>query len=125
MKIKIESDVFDIAKRVKQINENYYILFDTSKQKFELHSKEQQNSYCFSYPFQNLDNRFLDLVYTTNIKYIDNIVEDIDNNNREIEQREKQKTKSQTDYMLREIYSFANNSSKELDDKKSFSSIWR
>lgn len=125
MKIKIESDVFDIAKRVKQINENYYILFDTSKQKFELHSKEQQNSYCFSYPFQNLDNRFLDLVYTTNIEYIDNIVEDIDNNNREIEQREKQKTKSQTDYMLREIYSFANNSSKELDDKKSFSSIWR
>lgn len=125
MKIKIESDVFDIAKRVKQINENYYILFDTSKQKFELHSKEQQNSYCFSYPFQNLDNRFLDLVYTTNIKYIDNIMEDIDNNNREIEKREKQKTKSQTDYMFREIYSFANNSSKELDDKKLFSSIWR
>ena len=33
MKIKIESDVFDIAKRLKQINESYYILFDTSKQK--------------------------------------------------------------------------------------------
>ena len=116
MKIKIESDVFDIAKRLKQINESYYILFDTSKQKFELHSKEQQNSYCFSYPFQNLDNRFLDMVYTTNIRYIDNI---------EIERIGKQKTKSQTDYMLKEIYCFANNSSKELDEKTSFSSVWR
>ena len=118
MKIKIESDVFDIAKRLKQINESYYILFDTSKQKFELHSKEQQNSYCFSY-------RFLDMVYTTNIRYIDNIIEDIDKNNIEIERIGKQKTKSQTDYMLKEIYCFANNSSKELDEKTSFSSVWR
>ena len=125
MKIKIESDVFDIAKRLKQINESYYILFDTSKQKFELHSNEQQNSYCFSYPFQNLDNRFLDMVYTTNIRYIDNIIEDIDKNNIEIERIGKQKTKSQTDYMLKEIYCFANNSSKELDEKTSFSSVWR
>lgn len=125
MKIKIESDVFDIAKRLKQINESYYILFDTSKQKFELHSKEQQNSYCFSYPFQNLDNRFLDMVYTTNIRYIDNIIEDIDKNNIEIERIGKQKTKSQTDYMLKEIYCFANNSSKELDETTSFSSVWR
>lgn len=125
MKIKIESDVFDIAKRVKDIDEDYYILFDTSKNVYELHHKNQPNTYCFSYEFQNLDSRFIDKVYATNVNNIVNIVEDIDKNNDKIVQSENEKIKNTTDFMLREIYSFANNSSKELDDAKAFKSVWR
>ena len=40
MKIKIESDIFEISKRVKDIDENYYIVFDTKKNKYELHRYE-------------------------------------------------------------------------------------
>lgn len=125
MKIEIESDAFDIVKRIKEIDENYFLLFDLEKEKIELHNKNQINTYCFTYPYDNLDNRMIDLIYKSNIKNIDNIMEDIDKNNMKIEKKNIENAKSNADFMFREIYNFSNNSSKELDDSKAFSSIWR
>ena len=125
MKIKIESDVFDIAKRVLDIDKNYFILFDTKKNKYELHRYNQGSTYCLTCPYDNLDSRFLDLIYLTDVRFIDKIVDDIDKNNEIVEKKAKDSISNQSDYMLREIYAFANNSSKELDEKNAFSSIWR
>ena len=125
MKIEIESDVFDIIKRIKDIDKNYYIMYNLDNYKYELHYKGLSNTYCFTCPFDNLDKRFIDLIYKTNIQYIDNIVEDIDNNNVKLEQEYNNKVNSQTNYQLREIYNFSNNSSKNLDDVKAFTSVWR
>lgn len=125
MKIKIESDTFDIVERIKDIDENYFLLFDLEKEKFELHNKSQANSYCFTYPYDNLDNRMLNLIYKSSVGFIDKIMEDIDRNNCKIERNNMEKVKSDADYMFREIYNFSNNSSKELDDNKAFSSVWR
>lgn len=125
MKIEIESDVFDIIKRIKDIDKNYYIMYNLDNCKYELHYRGLPNTYCFTCPFDNLDKRFIDLVYKTNIQYIDNIVEDIDNNNVKLEQEYNNKVNSQTNYQLREIYNFSNNSSKNLDDVKAFTSVWR
>ena len=36
MKIKIESDVFDIVDRIKEIDDGYFIIYDTQKNKFEI-----------------------------------------------------------------------------------------
>ena len=110
MKIKIESDVFDIIKRIKEIDENYFVIF---------------NTYCFTYPYENLDNRIIDLIYFSNVSNIDNIVEDIDNNNAKIEKDNMNSVKSSSDYMVREIYNFSKISSKNLDELKAFSSVWR
>ena len=125
MKIKIESDVFDIIKRIKEIDENYFVIFDTNKNKYELHYKNQLNTYCFTYPYENLDNRMIDLIYFSNVSNIDNIVEDIDNNNAKIEKDNMNSVKSSSDYMVREIYNFSKISSKNLDELKAFSSVWR
>lgn len=125
MKIKIESDVFDIIKRIKEIDENYFVLFDTNKNKYELHYKNQFNTYCFTYPYENLDNRIIDLIYFSNVSNIDNIIEDIDNNNAKIEKDNMKSVKSSSDYMVREIYNFSKISSKNLDELKAFSSVWR
>ena len=125
MKIKIESDIFEISKRVKDIDENYYIVFDTKKNKYELPRCGQGGTYSLTCPYDNLDSRFFDLIYSTDVRFIDNIVEDIDKNNEIIEKKANATVTNQTDYMLREIYAFANNSSKELDEKSAFSSIWR
>ncbi len=125
MKIKIDSDVFDIVKRVKEIDDGYYIVFDVSKNKFELHNSKQQSTYCLTCPFGNLDKRLIDFIHETNCGNIDNILEEIDNNNRNIERNVYKNAKNTSDFMLREIYAFSNNSSKNLDDKKAFTSKWR
>lgn len=125
MKIKIESDVFDISKRIKEIDEGYFIMYNFDNNKYELHCINQPNTYCFSYPYENLDERFINMIYKTNIIYIDNIVEDIDKNNSKIENNINESNKDKSNYMLKEIYDFSNISSKNFDESKAFSSVWR
>ena len=124
MKIKIENDVFEITERIKEIDEGYYIVFDTKKQAYELHNLEQPNSYCLTVPYADLDTRLIDLLLYTNIRNIDNIIEDIDNNNSIIEDNVLNNVKEQTNYMVKEICDFANNSSKKFESNL-LGNVWR
>lgn len=124
MKVKIDNDVFDIAKRIKDIDEGYFILFDVDKNVYELHNKFQLTSFCLTIPYANLDNRVIDLILYSDASNIDKIIEDIDRNNEYIERNNINTMKNQTDYMLREIYNFSNNSSKKVCSN-SFATIWR
>ena len=123
MKIRIENDVFDVVKRIKQIDDGYFVVFDLDKEKYELHNKYQNNSYCLTYPYSNLDNRLVDIIHYSSVNNIDNIMAEIDNNNRYIECNASNDVKTQSEYMLREIYEFSSNSSKEFE-VDSFSTIW-
>jgi hypothetical protein len=50
VKIKISGDVYDISKRIKNIDRDYYVVYDTSKQKFEIHNSSQiDSSYCLTF----------------------------------------------------------------------------
>lgn len=125
MKIKIFSDVHDVVERIKDIDEGYFIVFDTIKNSYELHNSNQPISYCLTIPYSNIDSRVIDLIYSTNIQYIDNIIEDVDKNNENIEKQSINAIKDVSDYKLREIYKFANNSSKNLDSEGLFNNSWR
>lgn len=82
MKIKIENDVFDIANRIKQIDRDYCIFFNTSTNQFEVHNISQpNNSFCLSVPYHNLDERALKLTRETNSANIEIILSQIDNEN--------------------------------------------
>ncbi len=82
MKIKVLQDVYDIAKRIKCIDRNYYIVLDTSKQKYEIHNSNQVGtSYCLTLPYLHLDERALMYVRKTQSVNIDEILEKIENDN--------------------------------------------
>lgn len=125
MKIKINSDVHDIVDRIKEIDDGYYIVFDTIKNKFELHNSNQPVTYCLTIPYDVLDARVLDVIYSTSVQNIDNILEEIDNSNDVIERNTIKEMKDASDYKLREIYKFANNSSKEIGCDCAFENVWR
>ena len=83
MKIKIESDVYEIAKRIKYIDRNYYIVYDTSSRVFELHNSAQRDTtYCLTFPYNTLDIRALIYTYESSSTNIDHIVEKIENDNK-------------------------------------------
>ena len=125
MKIKIESDVFDISKRIKDIHEGYFIVFDTNKSKFEIHNSEQGMSYCFTSKYDAVCAGMIFEIMYSMVNNIDNIIDEIDKNNKQIENIQSKKVKDDSEYMLREIYGFFNNSSKEYDEDVAFSTIWR
>ena len=62
MKIEIEDDVFEIVKRLKEIDDGYFVLYDTCKNRFEVHNYYQENTYCLMCPYDVLDDRLIDIV---------------------------------------------------------------
>ena len=93
----MEHDVFNISQRVKEIDEGYYVVLNTSKQKFEIHnSKQIGSSYCLTLPYSQLDERTLTYVYQTMSKNVEQILEKIENENKLKESAEKSSTLNKT-----------------------------
>ena len=88
----IYSDTYYICQRLKEIDESYYIVYNFDKCKFEVHSAGQgRNTYCFTVPYNVLDERTIDYAKKTRSKNLDEIIKEIDFQNEEIQkQREKQ-----------------------------------
>ncbi len=96
MKIKIEHDVYEIAKRIKYIDKYYYIIYDTSKHIFEIHNSSQRDTtYCLTLPYNTLDERTLQYVYESSSANIETIIEKIENNNELRENADKRSVLSQ------------------------------
>ena len=83
MLIELTHDVYEISKRIKKIDKDYYVVYNTSKHKFEIHNSSQQgSSYCVTIPYENLDERTLKYVRSTMSTNIDEILDKIENDNK-------------------------------------------
>lgn len=88
---EIESDCLEIIKRIKAVDEDYFVVFDLDKKKFELHNKSQGgNTYCLTFPFDTLDERAVTLVLKTRVQNSDALFEEMQ---RENEKQEKDNIK--------------------------------
>lgn len=125
MKIEIKSDVCDVIDRLKNIDDGYKILLNLNNGKLELHNDKQQNSYCFTIKENEISPKIINDVFASDVRFIDNIMLDIDNKNAKIEADNKKQINDYTTYMSREIYNFSNNSSKEYDVNNAIKSVWR
>lgn len=125
MKIEIESDVFDIVDRIKEIDDGYMIMYDTKLCRLELHNKKQLNTFCFVVKNNEINSNLINQILCSNIANIDSIVEEIDNNNILIEKVNAEKLKDYTGFVSKEIFDFASNSSKEFKTSDVFRFSWR
>lgn len=79
--------MFDIVSRLKEIDEGYFILYNTEKKAYEVHNLEQgKNTYCLTVPYPQLDARAVNLVKSTRREYMDNIFKEIERHNRKLEE---------------------------------------
>ena len=90
MLIKILSDNLFITSRLKEIDNSYFVVFNTKSNKYEVHSKRQvENTFCVGLPFSELDERAVDYVLKTRVENIEKIIESIEKNNKKIENNNK------------------------------------
>lgn len=83
MLIKITGDLYHIDQRLKEIDKGYYIMFNTQKNSYEIHSSTQKNnSYCLTLPYSKLDARAVTYVKSTRREYMDNVLNEIEKNNK-------------------------------------------
>ena len=79
---KLESDVYNISKRIKKIDRDYYVVLNTSTEKFEIHNSNQIGStYCLTLPFSELDERTINYIHKTKSINIESILNSIETEN--------------------------------------------
>ena len=62
----IEWDLFDIAKRLREIDDGYFVFYSYKTKKYEIHNKKQRGStLSVVLPFDKLDARALNYVRST------------------------------------------------------------
>ena len=86
MLIKIQSDPLFITERLQEIDQDYYLVFNTIKRKYEVHSNSQIGcTYCLTYPNPALDERLLQIVKKTRRENLSELLKEIDKANEKIE----------------------------------------
>lgn len=113
MKVKITHDVFNIVKRLKAINKNYFIMFNTKTNKYEIHNLKYKNTLCLVLPYNALDNRAI--TYVLKSERVEEQLELIEKTNLKIEKSNKEKLNDKINYQLKEIYSYANKKVNDFD----------
>jgi len=82
----VESDCLDICVRLKEIDKDYFLMFNIGKCKFELHNKSQgKDTFCLAFPFEQIDERMLDMARKTRVENCDALFEEMEKENRKCE----------------------------------------
>jgi len=103
MLISINTDTYFIAERLKEIDKNYFLVFNTKSKKYEVHNKGQaDNTFCVGLPFMAIDERVIDLVQKTRVENINKLIEEIEKNNEKIEKQNKNTIKIKIQEVLNE-----------------------
>lgn len=100
--ILLESDPFYICQRIKEVDEGYFFVYNTSKKRYELHSSSQKGStFALVIPYDCLDERAIFLARKTRIENIDKLIREMDAEN---EKREKKLQKQAIEQAKEVIY---------------------
>lgn len=77
--VPIFSSTHNIPERLNEYNPNLFICHNCVKNRFEVHSLEQTESYCADLPYRSLDERSLRWIWQNDIRvHGDEIFKEID-----------------------------------------------
>ncbi len=100
----ITNDVFDIAKRIKEIDQDYFVVYDKKLCRFEVHNKRQKpDTLSLVLPYDRLDCRAIDKVLSTRTQYVAKLLEQIDKQNEQLHEKQ---IKQLADKRIEECHEF-------------------
>lgn len=85
-KIPITNDLFDIADRLKSINEKYIVYYDTEKQRYEVYVQGNPDRLAFVVPYDELDARTIDYALFTSVRNAREVFEAVERDNKKAEE---------------------------------------
>lgn len=86
--ILITNDLFDISARLKSINPNYVLYYNPFNTRYEVHNVCQRgNTLAFIVPYDELDARTLDYACKTHVSNVDEIVKEVEQNNKKLDKQ--------------------------------------
>ncbi len=101
---QVTRDLYDISRRIREIDRFYRIMFDCRSEKFEVHNLRQAgNTYCLTVPFDRLDERTLTLVRKTRVARAEDVFKDIEKHNHVVEKSLQDDVRKKTETMVEDM----------------------
>jgi hypothetical protein len=82
--IVIENDLFDIARRLKEIDAGYIVVYNKKRRRFEVRHERTRESFACMLPFDRLDERTVRHVRKTRAENTERLLREIEKNNEKI-----------------------------------------
>jgi hypothetical protein len=108
MKKVILSDFYGIVQRIKKLDKDYFVVYNTMSKQYELHHKKQQPTFCITL-YKKLDKRSLVKTYKSQTKNCLEIFRAIDKTNENIQNHATKYVANNAKQMLKENLAFAKN----------------
>ena len=121
--LSVNDNVFDIPKRLREIDPGYFVMFNPKNQKYELHHEGQDITYCLTFPFDELDGRALVYARETRIERINTIRRQMKEHNEKLEADSREEFDDKIGYISREIHRSALRRN-EVPDAGAFKTRW-
>lgn len=93
----IEDDLFGVCRRLKSIDDGYFVFLNYKTGKFEVHNSKDARTLCLVLPYETLDERTVRRVLYTRAERAEIIKEQMERENRLREERE---LKAQADKII-------------------------
>lgn len=123
-RLLIKSDLFNITKRIKQIDKKYFIVFNKKTKKFEVHYKRNSSTLELVLPFDRLDKRTLDFVLKTKMENKQKLIEEMERNNQKLEDEKNSNMLNETTYKAKEMLRYAQSKTGDVNFDNSYSNKW-
>lgn len=122
--IKIKSDAFNIVERIKKIDKGYYAVYNTTKNRYEIHNKSQKtNTFCIACD-NGLNFNVINKLRKTRIENMQKIIAEITSHNEKLELDQKNKVLDKASWKAREMFNYAKNKVDDCNFKDSYSTKW-
>lgn len=112
-RIPVLTHIYDIPVRLKEVNGDFFVMFNTRSQKYEVHCKSQPfDTLACVLPFDELDARAITYVREFARERTEDIAREIDQYNDELDRKEKAALIDKANYKCREAFNYLKNNSK-------------
>jgi len=112
-RIPVLNNIYDIPVRLKEVNRDFFVMFNTRTQKFEIHDAGQLfTTLACTLPFDELDARTIRYVREFSRERTERIAEEIERYNEELDRKEKAALIDKASYKCREAFDYLKNNSK-------------
>ncbi len=111
---KITNDLFNIANRIKQIDRNYFIVFNKKKLNYEVHNKKQIGgtlAFCIG---KELNAFALKKAQLTSCKFAKKILKNLEEENFSLQQKQEQNFIDKHLETLNSYLNYANNKNTDV-----------
>ena len=115
MKIKIEDDLFEISKRLKEVDDTYFVVYDTVKKCFEVHSTMQdKNTFCFVVG-SKLTCYAIEKAQKTKISRLKTLIKRVEEENLKLEEKNNEVLKNYIVDKMSAYIKYADKKSSDID----------